>query len=72
MDCANFYPVFLLYNGNRLNGFGWNTNGTVDSPRYEHPTKDRFGVSDEYEVYFTHKYLDILDILIYFDYTPPN
>ncbi|CAH1257658.1 Hypp1874 [Branchiostoma lanceolatum] len=40
MSCDNFYPVFLLYNSGRLNGFGWNIKAYLDSPRYEHPTTD--------------------------------
>ncbi|KAK3747635.1 hypothetical protein QZH41_011726, partial [Actinostola sp. cb2023] len=43
MNCKDFYPVFIMYNRNRLEGFGWNTNGDLKSPRYEHPTSDRFG-----------------------------
>ena len=44
MDCENFFPVFLLYNGGRLNGFGWNTQGDLKSSRYEHPTADKLKV----------------------------
>lgn len=43
MDCADFYPVFLMYNGKRLNGFGWNTYGNLKSSRYEHPTPKVLG-----------------------------
>ncbi|XP_031568107.1 uncharacterized protein LOC116302858 [Actinia tenebrosa] len=45
MDCNDFYPVFIMYNGKRLDSFGWNTNGFLKSKRCEHPTSDRFGVS---------------------------
>ncbi|KAK3750449.1 hypothetical protein QZH41_008468 [Actinostola sp. cb2023] len=38
MDCDDFFPVFLLYNRGRLNGFGWNTIGYINSTRCEHPT----------------------------------
>ena len=31
MDCKDFMPLFLLYNKNNLNGFGWTTNGYVAS-----------------------------------------
>ncbi|XP_019628073.1 PREDICTED: uncharacterized protein LOC109472673 [Branchiostoma belcheri] len=37
MNCDDFYPVFLMYNDGRLNGFGWNINTVLDSPRYESP-----------------------------------
>ncbi|XP_035696686.1 uncharacterized protein LOC118430084 [Branchiostoma floridae] len=37
MNCDDFYPVFLLYNDGKLNGFGWNINTPLDSPRYESP-----------------------------------
>eukprot|EP00058_Branchiostoma_floridae_P022839 XP_002608329.1 hypothetical protein BRAFLDRAFT_89333 [Branchiostoma floridae] len=40
MDCEDFFPVFLLYNSGRLNGFGWNINADLNSPRYEHPAVD--------------------------------
>ncbi|XP_031568106.1 uncharacterized protein LOC116302857 [Actinia tenebrosa] len=43
MDCNDFYPVFIMYNGKRLNSFGWNTYGDLKSKRYEHPTKDKLG-----------------------------
>ncbi|XP_012944492.1 uncharacterized protein LOC101862243 [Aplysia californica] len=39
MDCNKMLPVFLLYNGGELNGFGWAMNTNLGSPRYEHPTK---------------------------------
>jgi len=45
MDCEDFYPVFLLYNGGELNAFGWATSGMVDSPRVEHPPNSAFGLS---------------------------
>ncbi|KAI8484418.1 hypothetical protein Bbelb_378510 [Branchiostoma belcheri] len=37
MNCDDFYPVFLMYNDGKLNGFGWNINTVLDSPRYESP-----------------------------------
>ncbi|XP_035673849.1 uncharacterized protein LOC118414135 [Branchiostoma floridae] len=40
MSCEDFFPVFLLYNSGRLNGFGWNIKAYLGSPRYEHPTTD--------------------------------
>ncbi|KAK3747637.1 hypothetical protein QZH41_011728, partial [Actinostola sp. cb2023] len=43
MDCQDFYPVFIMYNGNRLNAFGWNTYGDLKSSRYEHPTPSVLG-----------------------------
>lgn len=45
MDCDDFYPMFLLYNRDRLTGFGWVTQGNADSPRYEHPPPNRLKVS---------------------------
>ncbi|CAH1257657.1 Hypp1873 [Branchiostoma lanceolatum] len=45
MDCDEFFPVFLLYNSGRLNGFGWNINADLNSPRYEHPPADALAVS---------------------------
>lgn len=33
-----FFPMFLLYNSGKLNGFGWALNAALQSPRYEHPT----------------------------------
>jgi len=44
MNCDNTFPVFLLYNSGRLNGFGWAFNPNYDnSPRWEHPTRTVFG-----------------------------
>ncbi|CAH1257303.1 Hypp1813 [Branchiostoma lanceolatum] len=37
MDCDDFFPVFLLYNSGRLNGFGFDINADLNSPRYEKP-----------------------------------
>ncbi|RMX37130.1 hypothetical protein pdam_00015753 [Pocillopora damicornis] len=44
MDCRDFYPMFLLYNRDRLTGFGWVAIGNADSPRYEHPPAKRLGL----------------------------
>lgn len=33
-----FFPMFLLFNKGRLNGFGFALNTNLESPRYEHPT----------------------------------
>lgn len=41
MKCEDFFPVFLLYNGDKLNGFGWALQGDVKSSRVEHPTPDK-------------------------------
>lgn len=41
MDCDDFYPMFLLYNRDRLTGFGWVAQGNADSSRYEHPPPNR-------------------------------
>eukprot|EP00058_Branchiostoma_floridae_P022837 XP_002608327.1 hypothetical protein BRAFLDRAFT_125499 [Branchiostoma floridae] len=38
MDCREFYPVFIMYNGGKLNAFGWDIMNYLDSPRYEHPS----------------------------------
>ncbi|XP_028400184.1 uncharacterized protein LOC114523458 [Dendronephthya gigantea] len=37
MSCDDFFPAFLLYNGGKLNAFGWVTMGNFKSERYEHP-----------------------------------
>lgn len=37
MPCDHFFPFFLLYNGGKLNGFGFIFNVNVQTPRYEHP-----------------------------------
>jgi len=37
MDCDKFFPVFLLYNGGKLNAFGFALGANLTSPRYEHP-----------------------------------
>jgi hypothetical protein len=49
MDCDNLYPVFLLYNGGVLNGFGWALGMDLKdySPRIEHPPQSSYGVSLE-------------------------
>ncbi|XP_032217785.1 uncharacterized protein LOC116601181 [Nematostella vectensis] len=41
MNCEDFYPVFIMYNGGELNGFGWNIQKDLKSLRYEHPTPDK-------------------------------
>ncbi|GFR79248.1 hypothetical protein ElyMa_005868900 [Elysia marginata] len=38
MDCDTFFPVFLLYNGGKLNAFGWAFLADLESPNYEHPS----------------------------------
>ena len=45
MSCDDFWSMFLLYNGQELDAFGWAFQGNYDSPRYEHPTADVLGVS---------------------------
>lgn len=37
MNCPNFFPIFLLYNGGLLNGYGFATMLSEPSSRYEHP-----------------------------------
>lgn len=37
MNCDNFFPMFLLYNGGKLNAFGFVMQGNFESSRYEHP-----------------------------------
>jgi len=37
MSCDRFFPVFLLYNGGELNGFGWALGADLTSKHYEHP-----------------------------------
>ncbi|XP_046542604.1 uncharacterized protein LOC124252952 [Haliotis rubra] len=41
--CDNFFPVFLLYNGGRLDAFGWSFMTTIASPRFEYPPNRAFG-----------------------------
>ncbi|XP_019646316.1 PREDICTED: uncharacterized protein LOC109486851 [Branchiostoma belcheri] len=38
MPCEEFYPVFIMYNGGKLDSFGWNIGTYLSSPRYEHPS----------------------------------
>ena len=45
MNCDDFYPMFLLYNSDRLTGFGWVAQGNASSSRYEHPPPKKLGVS---------------------------
>ncbi|OWF54730.1 uncharacterized protein LOC110441365 [Mizuhopecten yessoensis] len=40
MSCDDFFPVFLLYNGGKLNAFGWALGTDMASPRMEHPPKN--------------------------------
>ncbi|GFO02749.1 hypothetical protein PoB_002925400 [Plakobranchus ocellatus] len=44
MDCNAFFPVFLLYNEEKLNGFGWALVADLPSSHYEHPGKETFGL----------------------------
>ena len=44
MSCDEFYPVFLLYNGGKLNAFGWAFNAALTSNRVEHPPKSSIAV----------------------------
>jgi hypothetical protein len=37
MSSDDFFPMFLLYNSGKLNGFGFAFNADLTSPRYEHP-----------------------------------
>ncbi|XP_046542949.1 uncharacterized protein LOC124253249 [Haliotis rubra] len=43
MDCDRFFPVFLMYNGGKLNSFGWAFNANLSSRRFEHPPESQFG-----------------------------
>jgi hypothetical protein len=36
-EMDNLFPMFLLYNRGKLNGFGWAFNADLPSDRYEHP-----------------------------------
>jgi len=38
MDCTDFYPFFVMYNGNKLNAFGFVMDSNQGSSRFEHPT----------------------------------
>ena len=51
MDCEDFFPFFLLYNSDVLNGFGFATAANLDSKRIEHPPKDKLWVSGTAKVY---------------------
>lgn len=44
MNCDDFYPMFLLYNSDRLTGFGWVAQGNAASSRYEHPPPKKLGL----------------------------
>ncbi|XP_067941027.1 uncharacterized protein [Watersipora subatra] len=45
LDCKDIFPVFLLYNKKRLNGFGWAFNPNYNnSAKWEHPTRDKFSM----------------------------
>lgn len=44
MNCDNFFPAFLLYNGGRLNAFGWAMVIEQSSKRFEHPPHSSFSV----------------------------
>ena len=37
MNSDDFFPLCLLYNGGKLNGFCFAFNANLTSPRYEHP-----------------------------------
>jgi hypothetical protein len=43
MPCDKFFPIFLMYDGGNLFGFGWAMNAGLTSKRYEHPTADISG-----------------------------
>lgn len=45
MDCNDFAPFFLLYNGGNLNAFGFATNGNLINERVEHPNNNYNSVS---------------------------
>ena len=51
MSCDDFFPVFLLYNRDRLTGFGWVARGNANSPRYEHPSSNSLKVSQTRDNY---------------------
>ncbi|XP_067940980.1 uncharacterized protein [Watersipora subatra] len=43
LPCTETFPVFLLYNKKRLNGFGWAFNPDYkNSDKWEHPTKSQY------------------------------
>jgi hypothetical protein len=43
-NADDFFPIFLLYNNKRLNGFGWAFNADLASQRYEHPTQSIYSL----------------------------
>ncbi|KAK3730776.1 hypothetical protein RRG08_015692 [Elysia crispata] len=43
MECESFFPVFLLYNGGELNGFGWALFADLNSDKFEHPAVSVIG-----------------------------
>lgn len=46
MSCERIFPIFLLFNGGRLNAFGFAfaTNITDSEKRFEHPPQNAYGV----------------------------
>ncbi|XP_078348614.1 uncharacterized protein LOC144633648 isoform X2 [Oculina patagonica] len=44
MNCDDYFPMFLLYNRDRLTGFGWVAQGYANSTRYEHPDAKYLGL----------------------------
>jgi len=56
MDCNDFAPFFLLYNGGKLNAFGFAEQGFVESPRVEHPKEPFIGVCYiKFSLFFEYK-----------------
>ena len=72
-DSDDFFPVFLLYNKGKLNGFGWAFNADLPSKRYEHPGPPvyPFFFKDIPDFFYDNKKVGVLSTLhIYLDNTP--
>ncbi|XP_078587699.1 uncharacterized protein LOC144868872 [Branchiostoma floridae x Branchiostoma japonicum] len=72
MDCEDFFPVFLLYNSGRLNGFGWNINADLTSNRYEKPAVDSLSMffQDTPACFEQHAQRGLTTMHIYMDDSP--
>ena len=50
MDCENFAPFFLLYNGGKLNAFGFAAFGNLKDSRVENPPQSAIRVRALFQV----------------------
>ncbi|CAH1785195.1 unnamed protein product [Owenia fusiformis] len=44
MDCKDFFPMFLLYNSGKLDGFGWAFGADLSEEVWEHPSASTFNL----------------------------